>query len=79
MSRILDMETTQKTPKKLGRDIAIGDVIMFFGTPHRITEIRDHSDNPWGLVGWNGDPWRIAKAADDWGITLDPDHRFEVM
>ena len=73
MSRILDMETAQKSTK-LGRDIAVDDVIMFFGHPHRIANILDYSDNPWGFEGW-----RIAKAADGWGITLDPLHRFEVM
>ena len=72
------MPTTIQTTK-LGREIEIGDIIVFLGRPRRISEIQDYSHNPWGFVGWHGDPWRIAKAADGWGITLDPDQRFEIL
>lgn len=59
---------------KLGKDIEVGDVLMFFGTPHRVATLEPYS-HP---VVTDGEMWRIARAADGWGITLAPTTRVEV-
>lgn len=53
---------------KLGKDIVVGDIIMFFGTPHRVATLVDYV-HP---VVTEGETWRIARADDGWGISLAP-------
>lgn len=51
--------------EKRNADIKPGDVIMFLGNPHLITEVVPYTHPTLGeMVG-------IAKAADGWSITLD--------
>lgn len=53
---------------KLGKEIEVGDVLVFSGTPHRVATIEDYTHE----VVTSGEPWRIARASDGWGITLCP-------
>jgi hypothetical protein len=54
---------------RAGRAIAVGDVVVFSGTPHRVAAIE-----PYDLHGACG----IARASDGWGITLFPNVPLEV-
>jgi hypothetical protein len=55
---------------KLGRDVEVGDVLVFLGTHHRVTEFGPGTH----LIEGS----RIALAADGWGMTLDPSGSYEV-
>lgn len=52
------------TQRKLGQDIEVGDIIVFLGTPHRITRVEPYTHpTVEGAVA-------IAHAANGWGISL---------
>ena len=68
---------------KYGRDIEVGDDLLFTGRLHRITDIKDYV-HP---VVTKGETWRTAYARrpgevtltdGTWGITLEPDQSYEV-
>lgn len=61
--------------EKRGGEIAVGDVLVFLGTPHRITSIEPYT-GPLAHL-WNGKA-RIARAGT-WGATLDPHEMWEVL
>lgn len=72
------METKLRT-YKLGKDIEVGDVVLFLGNPHRIARFLPYN----GLVVGASSDCRIAKAVPnssgyEWGITLEPNARVEV-
>lgn len=65
---------------KYGRDVVVGDDIIFLGTPHRITRIEPYT-HP---VVTGGETWATAYADTSaaayqaaWGITLEPDQQYE--
>ena len=69
---------------KRGREIRVGDDLIFLGTPHRITRIEPYPPTELNARLWDGKA-RIAysdtaaasyKAA--WGITLDPNGTYDV-
>jgi hypothetical protein len=63
---------------KLGRDVAVGDVLVFLGDPHMITRIMPYSGSNTYL--WEADGGaRVAYSGPDWDITLDPAGRYEVV
>lgn len=76
-------------PTKPGRDLAVGDVLVYLGERYPVTAIEDYpADSP--LHAEQGGPLprgtRIARSgaprfAGDagWGITVLPDHRCEVI
>lgn len=53
---------------KYGKEIEVGDVLVFLGTPHRVATIEDYCHE--SITA--GETWRIARASDGWGITLAP-------
>lgn len=71
----------EETEPKPGSEIAVGDIIVFSGEPHRIRSIRPYT-HP---VVTGGEPgWRTASVAEShapgaWGITLEPQCTYEVM
>jgi len=68
-----------ETHQKLGEEIEVQDIVVFLGTPHRITRITPYT-HP---VVTQGEPgWRIAHAGpgqESWGITLCPGQLYEVL
>lgn len=56
---------------KQGEDIAPGDVVLFFGTPHVVRSIDPYT-GPFDFI------CGVARAADGWGISLSPGHCVEV-
>lgn len=63
------------TSTKLPDEVEVGDIIMFFGTPHRVATIEPYV-HP---IVTDGETWRIARAADGWGITLSGRTPFEMV
>jgi hypothetical protein len=66
---------------KLGSEIEKGDIIVFFGEPHKIRSIRAYT-HPGVTKGAPG--WRTASVAEShapgaWGITLEPQCTYDVM
>ena len=62
--------------RKLGGDVQVGDILVFMGHPHRITRIVPYMHPTILEPGW-----RIAYAGpgpDSWGITLEPQCRYDV-
>jgi len=55
-----------------GADVALGDVLMFLGTPHRVDAIEPYQHPSFD------EGWRIARAAGDFAITLIPGQRYQV-
>ncbi|SKL83932.1 Uncharacterised protein [Mycobacteroides abscessus subsp. massiliense] len=64
-------ETPTRTVRKRGRDIQVGDDLVFEGKVHRITRITPYDQTRAGLPAGTG--WRTADAEFGWGITLNPD------
>jgi hypothetical protein len=60
-----------------GKDLQVGDDLRVMGRVHRITEFTDYDPARIGLEPQAG--WRIADAADGWGITIDPRGCYEVL
>jgi hypothetical protein len=59
--------------RKYDRDISVGDIIVFFGTPHRVDRIDPPSDATLSFfptcIGY-------ARSNNGWGISLDGDSPF---
>jgi hypothetical protein len=69
------MSADQAT-RKLGGEVEVGDIVVFLGNPHRITRITPYLHPTIREPGW-----RIAHAGPgpgSWGITLEPQCRYEV-
>jgi hypothetical protein len=66
-----------------GADVALGDDLVFLGTPHRIVAFEVYDPTRIGLP--KADGWRIAYGAvikdksSRFGITLDPNGRYEIL
>lgn len=62
---------------KWGRDIAVGDIFTFMGTPNRITALRPIPDSPLVLNGTLPPDSFVAESERAngyvWGITICPD------
>lgn len=56
-----------------GRDLQVGDILIFFGTPHRI----DHFEPYRHVIGLTGA--RAAVAANGWGMTISEDSDYHIM
>lgn len=69
---------TSTQPRKLQSEIVPGDVIMFFGTPHRIDRIDPPTPE---TLSFFPTCCGFARSADGWGISLDgaPHHFIEVL
>jgi hypothetical protein len=66
--------------EKRGAEVEVGDDLWFLDKPYRITRIEDYV-HP---VVTRGETWRIAYSDGPvfgarwaWGITLEPDGRYE--
>jgi hypothetical protein len=60
-----------KATKKLGKELAAGDVVKFLGREKTITHFTDHP-------GLDGVPARVALSGN-WGITVFSDDFVEVI
>ena len=60
------------TARKLGRDLAVGDVVVFLGQPHLITAFVPHDHIELG-------PCRIAESGPEWCITIFDDDLVEMF
>jgi len=49
-------------------NVHVGDIIVILGTPHMVDSLEDYT-HP---VVTHGETWKIARAADGWGITVTP-------
>lgn len=56
---------------KRSSDITEGDVLVFFGTPHRVAVVEPYAGPLGGITG-------IARASDGWGISLSKTTCLEV-
>lgn len=62
--------------RRLGRDVAVGDMLMFLGHPHLIDRIDPYG--PTNIPEIITPDTRIARNGRDWGITLFADQDYEV-
>jgi hypothetical protein len=56
-----------------GADVALGDDLVFLGTPHRIVAFEVYDPTRIGL------PKVIKDKSSRFGITLDPNGRYEIL
>lgn len=54
------------------RDVRVGDVVLFLGTPHLIAELEQTSPETRAI---DASLTRVARAADGWGMTLSSELR----
>lgn len=63
------------TEQVSGRDLRVGDVLMFLGHAHVITSLAPYAGP---LLAELGEGTRIARAEPDWGMVVEPGGLFEV-
>lgn len=68
-----DDPTQYSAATRDGREIEVGDVLMFLGSPHLIQRIE-----PYRHRLYPDEEWRIAHASGDWRITLVPFQLYEI-
>lgn len=56
---------------KRSEDIAAGDVVLFFGTPHMVHTIEPYTGPFEFIIG-------VARSRDGWGISLEANRCVEV-
>lgn len=73
-----DNHYMQSSRKKLQSEIVPGDVILFFGTPHRIARIDPPTPE---TLSFFPTCCGFARSEDGWGISLDgsPFHFIEIL
>lgn len=75
--------TISSKPGKWGRDVTVGDIFVFMGTPKRITNLRPYPpQSPLVLDGTLHSAFFVAESKTHdreyvWGITIDPDAFYE--